>query len=202
MELSVYICLRCLLPPVYLPLWCTYILPQTHACVDCGSYLIPYLLTGEDLLHLLNHLIRHSAAAETVCEYDKSGPDQFCLFFQHLEFRKQMKVDLIITDWHPPEVKKPSNLNQFEPIRRTCSDPQNRLQVIEKYLSGGMCGYDREGSPIWYDVIGPMDPKGLFLSAPKQDFLKSKIRDCEMLSKECNLQSQRVQITAHTSSPP
>lgn len=63
-----------------------------------------------------------------------------------------------------------------------------------------MCGYDREGSPIWYDVIGPVDPKGLFLSAPKQDFIKSKIRDCEMLSKECNLQSQRVQSTAHTPS--
>lgn len=78
-------------------------------------------------------------------------------------------------------------------MRRNLSDPQNHFQVIEKYLSGGMCGYDREGSPIWYDVIGPVDPKGLFLSAPKQDFIKSKIRDCEMLSKECNLQSQRVQ---------
>lgn len=55
-----------------------------------------------------------------------------------------------------------------------------------------MCGYDREGSPIWYDVIGPVDPKGLFLSASKQDFIKSKIRDCEMLQKECNLQTQRV----------
>lgn len=73
------------------------------------------------------------------------------------------------------------------------------LQVIEKYLSGGMCGYDREGSPIWYDVIGPVDPKGLFLSASKQDFIKSKIRDCEMLQKECNLQSERVRADSDTS---
>mgnify|MGYP001249568837 CR=1 FL=1 len=64
--------------------------------------------------------------------------------------------------------------------------------MIEKYLSGGMCGHDREGSPIWYDVIGPVDPKGLFLSASKQDFIKSKIRDCEMLQQDCTLQSQRV----------
>ncbi|MED6288551.1 hypothetical protein CHARACLAT_027759 [Characodon lateralis] len=90
---------------------------------------------------------------------------------KHLEFRKHMKVDAIITDWHPPE-------------------------VIEKYLSGGMCGYDREGSPIWYDVIGPVDPKGLFLSASKQDFIKSKIRDCEMLQQECSLQSERVSAEA------
>uniref|UniRef100_A0A8C8JTY1 SEC14-like protein 2 n=1 Tax=Oncorhynchus tshawytscha TaxID=74940 RepID=A0A8C8JTY1_ONCTS len=66
------------------------------------------------------------------------------------------------------------------------------VQVIEKYLSGGMCGFDREGSPIWWDVIGPVDPKGLFLSASKQDFIKSKIRDCEMLQKECDLQSERL----------
>lgn len=74
--------------------------------------------------------------------------------------------------------------------------------MIEKYLSGGMCGYDREGSPIWYDVIGPVDPKGLFLSASKQDFIKSKIRDCEMLQKECNLQSQRVNSRGQQSGGP
>ena len=66
------------------------------------------------------------------------------------------------------------------------------VQVLEKYFSGGMCGYDREGSPVWYDVIGPVDPKGLLLSASKQDFIKCKVRDCEMLQKECDLQSIRV----------
>lgn len=66
------------------------------------------------------------------------------------------------------------------------------LQVIEKYVSGGMCGYDREGSPIWYDVIGPLDPKGLLLSATKQDFVKTKIRHTEMLRQECRRQSEKV----------
>lgn len=67
-------------------------------------------------------------------------------------------------------------------------------QVIEKYVSGGMCGYDREGSPIWYDVIGPLDPKGLLLSATKQDFLKTKIRHTEMLQLECRRQSEEVTV--------
>lgn len=67
-------------------------------------------------------------------------------------------------------------------------------QVIEKYVSGGMCGYDREGSPIWYDVIGPLDPKGLLLSATKQDFLKTKIRHTEMLQRECRRQSEKVTV--------
>ncbi|XP_006640494.2 SEC14-like lipid binding 8 [Lepisosteus oculatus] len=86
---------------------------------------------------------------------------------KHVEFRKHMKADTITTDWQPPE-------------------------VIERYLSGGMCGYDSEGSPIWYDVIGPVDPKGLLLSASKQDFLKSKVRDCELLQKECQLQTEKM----------
>uniref|UniRef100_A0A672Z118 SEC14-like protein 2 n=1 Tax=Sphaeramia orbicularis TaxID=375764 RepID=A0A672Z118_9TELE len=86
---------------------------------------------------------------------------------KHLEFRRQMKVDTIISDWTPPE-------------------------VIEKFVSGGMCGYDKEGSPIWYDVIGPLDPKGLLLSATKQDFLKTKIRHTEMLRRECDKQSEKL----------
>ncbi|KAM7368531.1 hypothetical protein PAMP_012865 [Pampus punctatissimus] len=86
---------------------------------------------------------------------------------KHVDFRRHMKVDTIISDWKPPE-------------------------VIEKYVSGGMCGYDREGSPIWYDVIGPLDPKGLLLSATKQDFMKTKIRHTEMLQRECRRQSEKL----------
>ncbi|XP_039635656.1 SEC14-like protein 2 [Perca fluviatilis] len=86
---------------------------------------------------------------------------------KHVEFRRKMNVDSIISDWKPPE-------------------------VIEQYVSGGMCGYDREGSPIWYDIIGPLDPKGLLLSATKQDFLKSKIRHTEMMQRECRRQSEKL----------
>ncbi|XP_056287806.1 SEC14-like protein 2 isoform X2 [Pseudoliparis swirei] len=86
---------------------------------------------------------------------------------KHLEFRRKMEVDSIITDWKPPE-------------------------VIERYVSGGMCGFDREGSPIWYDVIGPLDPRGLLLSATKRDFLKTKIRHTEILHRECRRQSEKL----------
>ncbi|XP_051887849.1 SEC14-like protein 2 [Pristis pectinata] len=85
---------------------------------------------------------------------------------KHVEFRRQMKVDTLTSNWEPPE-------------------------VITRYFAGGMCGYDKEGSPIWYDVIGPLDPKGLMHSASKQDFLKTKIRDCELLREECIKQSKK-----------
>lgn len=65
-------------------------------------------------------------------------------------------------------------------------------QVVQLYLSGGMCGYDMEGSPIWYDIIGPLDPKGLLLSATKQDLLKTKMRHCELLQQECKRQSEKA----------
>uniref|UniRef100_A0A671LYA6 SEC14-like protein 2 n=1 Tax=Sinocyclocheilus anshuiensis TaxID=1608454 RepID=A0A671LYA6_9TELE len=78
-----------------------------------------------------------------------------------------LRVDTIIDNWKPPE-------------------------VIECYVAGGMCGYDREGSPIWYDIIGPLDPKGLLLSASKQDCLRTKVRDAELLRQECEKQSKKL----------
>ncbi|KAB5543408.1 hypothetical protein PHYPO_G00078780 [Pangasianodon hypophthalmus] len=92
---------------------------------------------------------------------------------KHLEFRKRLKVDAILEDWKPPE-------------------------VIEHYVSGGMCGYDREGSPVWYDIIGPLDPKGLLMSATKQDYIKTKIRDCELLRRECLRQSEKLGKTVES----
>ncbi|NWV81227.1 S14L2 protein, partial [Dasyornis broadbenti] len=65
-------------------------------------------------------------------------------------------------------------------------------QVIQKYMSGGMCGYDREGSPVWYEIIGPLDAKGLLFSASKQDLLKNKYRDCEVLRHECDKQTEKL----------
>lgn len=73
-----------------------------------------------------------------------------------------------------------------------CPEPAVLLQVIRKYMSGGLCGYDREGSPVWYEIIGPLDAKGLLFSASKQDLLKNKFRDCEVLRHECEQQSEKV----------
>lgn len=78
------------------------------------------------------------------------------------------------------------------PARGGCPQREVPPQVIRKYMSGGMCGYDREGSPIWYEIIGPLDAKGLLFSASKQDLLKNKFRDCELLRHECEKQSQKV----------
>ncbi|XP_018411003.1 PREDICTED: SEC14-like protein 2 [Nanorana parkeri] len=86
---------------------------------------------------------------------------------KNLEFRKHMDSDNVMENWQPPE-------------------------VVQKYLSGGLCGYDQEGSPIWYDVIGPLDPKGLLFSASKQDLIKTKMRDCERMRLECRRQSERL----------
>ncbi|XP_040207973.1 SEC14-like protein 2 [Rana temporaria] len=86
---------------------------------------------------------------------------------KHMEFRKHMDSNRVLENWQPPE-------------------------VVQKYLSGGLCGYDQEGCPIWYDVIGPLDPKGLLFSASKQDLIKTKMRDCERMSLECRRQTEKL----------
>uniref|UniRef100_A0A8C4JVZ1 SEC14 like lipid binding 2 n=2 Tax=Dromaius novaehollandiae TaxID=8790 RepID=A0A8C4JVZ1_DRONO len=93
-------------------------------------------------------------------------PKSEAMLRKHVEVRKRMDAENILA-WEPPE-------------------------VIRKYMSGGMCGYDREGCPIWYDIIGPLDAKGLLFSASKQDLLKNKFRDCEVLRRECEKQSQKL----------
>ncbi|XP_061553868.1 SEC14-like protein 2 isoform X3 [Phycodurus eques] len=92
---------------------------------------------------------------------------------KHADFRRTMKVDGIISDWTPPE-------------------------VIARYVSGGMCGHDKEGSPLWYDVVGPLDPKGLLMSASKQDFVRTKIRNMEMLQRECQKQSRKLGVNVES----
>ncbi|KAL6082006.1 hypothetical protein STEG23_021605 [Scotinomys teguina] len=85
---------------------------------------------------------------------------------KHVEFRNQQDLDHILM-WQPPE-------------------------VIQLYDSGGLCGYDYEGCPVWFDIIGTMDPKGLLMSASKQDVIRKRIKVCELLQQECELQSQKL----------
>uniref|UniRef100_A0A8C4PLV2 SEC14 like lipid binding 4 n=1 Tax=Equus asinus asinus TaxID=83772 RepID=A0A8C4PLV2_EQUAS len=92
-----------------------------------------------------------------------SGP---AMSSQHMEFRKQQTLDNILT-WQPPE-------------------------VIQLYDSGGLSGYDYEGCPVWFDLVGKLDPKGLLLSASPQELIRKRIRVCEMLVQQCELQSQKL----------
>ena len=98
--------------------------------------------------------------------------------------------------WHPGEDKPRGR--PWTQGRGGCPGPADQAppsvlaQVVQQYLSGGMCGYDLEGSPIWYDIIGPLDAKGLLLSASKQDLFKTKMRDCELLLQECVRQTEKV----------
>ncbi|XP_054568716.1 SEC14-like protein 4 isoform X2 [Eptesicus fuscus] len=85
---------------------------------------------------------------------------------KHIEFRKQHDLDHILT-WQPSE-------------------------VIQRYDSGGLCGYDYDGCPVWFDIIGNLDPKGLLLSASKQELIRKRIKVCERLLQECELQSQKL----------
>uniref|UniRef100_A0A452UNE6 SEC14 like lipid binding 4 n=1 Tax=Ursus maritimus TaxID=29073 RepID=A0A452UNE6_URSMA len=85
---------------------------------------------------------------------------------RHMEFRKEQDLDNILL-WQPSE-------------------------VIQLYDSGGLSGYDYEGCPVWFDIIGTLDPKGLLLSASKQELIRKRIRVCELLLRECELQSQKL----------
>uniref|UniRef100_A0A8C9HQZ4 SEC14 like lipid binding 6 n=1 Tax=Piliocolobus tephrosceles TaxID=591936 RepID=A0A8C9HQZ4_9PRIM len=88
------------------------------------------------------------------------------LLRKHMEFRKQQDLASILA-WQPPE-------------------------VVRLYDANGICGQDGEGSPVWYHIMGSLDPKGLLLSASKQELLGDSFQSCELLLRECELQSQKL----------
>ncbi|KAM4827467.1 SEC14-like protein 4 [Thomomys bottae] len=85
---------------------------------------------------------------------------------KHVKFREQQDLDHILT-WQPSE-------------------------VIQLYDSGGLSGYDYDGCPVWFDIIGTTDPKGLLLSASKQELIRKRTKICELLLHHCHLQSQKL----------
>ncbi|XP_027980493.1 SEC14-like protein 4 [Eumetopias jubatus] len=89
------------------------------------------------------------------------------------------------------------DLQKSEDMLRKQQDLDNILswqpsEVIRLYDSGGLSGYDYEDCPVWFDIIGTLEPKGLLLSPSKQELIRKRIRVCELLLQECELQSQKL----------
>lgn len=72
-------------------------------------------------------------------------------------WRKEWNADNIL-EWDPPE-------------------------VLKKYYPGGYFGEDKQGFPIWIDVLGYIDLKGMYFSATKKDIIRYKIYYAEYLFK-------------------
>ena len=49
------------------------------------------------------------------------------------------------------------------------------LQVLQKYMPGGFCGHDKEGSPVLIELYGYTDMKGILHSVKKSDIEKTKL---------------------------
>ncbi|XP_067941657.1 retinal-binding protein-like isoform X2 [Watersipora subatra] len=82
-----------------------------------------------------------------------------------MKYREKMRVDDMMEEFDEPE-------------------------VLQKYLVGGMCGYDKDGLPIRIEPFGDLDMKGIMRSVKKSDLEKVAIKNCEMLMKECKYQSK------------
>ena len=58
---------------------------------------------------------------------------------QSMTWRKKWDADNLGSNWEAPDVMK-------------------------KYYPGGVCGYDKEGFPIWVMPCGPLDMKGVIIN--------------------------------------
>ncbi|KAJ8312729.1 hypothetical protein KUTeg_010102 [Tegillarca granosa] len=89
------------------------------------------------------------------------------MFRASMDFREEMDVEKIYREYDPPE-------------------------VIKKYLTGGFCGHDKEGSPIRIELYGRLDIKGIMCSVKKSDLVKIKIKQFEGTVKDWEQQSKKL----------
>ena len=64
--------------------------------------------------------------------------------------------------------------------------------MLKKYLTGGFCGHDKEGSPVRVELYGHLDMKGLMYSAKKVDLERTKLLQCELTLRDWKEQSKKV----------
>ncbi|KAK3577712.1 hypothetical protein CHS0354_000410 [Potamilus streckersoni] len=98
-------------------------------------------------------------------QYDVSKAEQ--MFRAHQLTRKEYRLDNITKEFEEPE-------------------------VIQKYLTGGFCGYDKDGSPIRVELYGHLDMKGIMASVRKSDLEKSKLLQCEQIVQMWKDQSEKL----------
>ena len=90
------------------------------------------------------------------------------MFRTSIAYKAKMKAETLLTDYQPPE-------------------------VLRKYLPGGFAGMDKEGSPIWIELYGYMDSKGLLSSARKSDIEKTKLQVGERIMQLLDQQTRKLQ---------
>ncbi|KAF6029883.1 SEC14L2 [Bugula neritina] len=67
-----------------------------------------------------------------------------------------------------------------------------QLKVIEKYMTGGIGCFDKEGLPVRFERFGYLDVKGMFYSSKKVDLEMKKLYDQEVALKVMRQQSEKL----------
>lgn len=63
---------------------------------------------------------------------------------------------------------------------------------MQKYLTGGISGYDKSGSVVRIELFGNLDMKGMMHSVRKSDLEKVKLLECERVMKMTREKEQEV----------
>ncbi|XP_052073547.1 SEC14-like protein 2 isoform X1 [Mytilus californianus] len=95
------------------------------------------------------------------------------------------------------DLKKSEDMLRKHLVWRKEEDIDNILrqkvpEVIQNYYPGGHCGFDKDGSPVWIDPIGNIDPKGLLRSAKKKDVIYKEIKNAEYVQELMKLQTKKL----------
>lgn len=89
------------------------------------------------------------------------------MLHKNVAWRKKWKADSILRDWTPPE-------------------------VLKKYFPSGLCGYDKEGCPVWIFPAKGLHMKSITMSVKKSDVVRYMIYLFEAIHEDFKKQSQKL----------
>ncbi|XP_052799683.1 retinal-binding protein-like [Mya arenaria] len=89
------------------------------------------------------------------------------MFRNSTAYKKKIKVETLMSEYEKPE-------------------------VVKRYLTGGFCGHDKDGSPIRVELYGHLDMKGLMASCRRSDLEKTKVMQCEWTVQEWKRMGEKL----------
>ncbi|KAH9523859.1 hypothetical protein Btru_047251 [Bulinus truncatus] len=63
-------------------------------------------------------------------------------------------------------------------------------KFLDDYYAGGLCGEDKEGSPVYYELFGTLDMRGIIMSVQRRELITYKLFQHELIKEYLKMLSK------------
>ncbi|WAR03476.1 RALB-like protein [Mya arenaria] len=100
--------------------------------------------------------------------------------------------DILKVEYEDYDLRKWLKARSFDVDKAELMFRNDVHPVVKRYLTGGFCGHDKDGSPIRVELYGHLDMKGLMASCRRSDLEKTKVMQCEWTVQEWKRMGEKL----------